>query len=167
MTPCRRTDSASPEAASASKRLRGWRGFGWIASTGISSSSVGTGWPPISTSRPRPRPRRPEVSFRAPAALPSALLAFEDSGALDKLHRHLPVGVGSGGATVVGNRGQSMARGLGQAHRAGDGRAEDERPEVAPHLLLDLLREARAAIDHREQHAADAELRVEAAPDRK
>src|SRR5947209_5226837 len=94
MTPCRRTDSASPEAASASKRRRGWRGFGWIASTGISSSSEGTGWPPIRTSRPRPKPRR----------------CGEDSGALDKLHRHLPVGVGSGRATVVGNRGKAVAR---------------------------------------------------------
>src|SRR5215831_16814796 len=129
MTPCRRTDSASPEAASGSKRRRGWRGFGWIASTGISSSSEGTGWPPISTSRPRPRPRR----------------WGEDSGALDKLHRHLPVRVCSGGATVVGNRGQSMARGLGETHRARDGGAEDEVAEVPADFLLDLLGEARTA----------------------
>src|SRR6185312_13807727 len=120
MTPCRRTDSASPDAASGSKRRRGCFGFGWIASTGISSSSVGTGCPPISTSRPRPRPRR----------------CGEDSGALDKLHRHLPVGVGSGGATVVGNRGQSVARGLGEAHRTRDGSAKDEVAEVPPHFLL-------------------------------
>src|SRR5205807_3985034 len=149
MTPCRRTDSASPEAASGSKRRRGCRGFGWIASTGISSSSDGTGWPPIRTSRPRPKPRR----------------CGEDSGALDKLHRHLPVGVGSCGATVVGDRGQAVARSLRKPHRAGNGGAEDERPEMPPHLFLDLLREARPAVDHREEKAADAELRVEPAPD--
>src|SRR5207244_888912 len=149
MTPCRRTDSASPEAASGSKRRRGWRGFGWIASTGISSSSLGTGWPPIKTSRPRPRPRR----------------CGEDSGALDKLHRHLPVGVGSGGATVVGDRGQSVARSLGETHRARDRRAEDELAEVAPYFLLDLLREPRPPVDHREKDAADAEARIEPPPD--
>ena len=58
-----------------------------------------------------------------------------DSGALDKLHRHLPVGVGSGGATVVGNRGQAVARRLGEAHRPRHGRAEDERSEMAAHFL--------------------------------
>src|SRR6266566_6799635 len=149
MTPCRRTDSASPEAASGSKRRRGWRGFGWIASTGISSNSDGTGWPPIRTSRPRPRPRR----------------CGEDSGALDKLHRHLPVGVGSGGATVVGNRGQAVARSLGEAHRTRNGGAKHERAEVAPHLVLDLLRKTRSPVHHREEDAADAEARVEAPAD--
>src|SRR5579884_3783294 len=131
MTPCRRTDSANPEAASGSKRRRGWRGLGWIASTGISSSSFGTGWPPISTSRPRPRPRR----------------WGEDSGALDKLHRHLPVGVGSGGATVVGNRRQPVAGSLGEADRAGDGGAEDEVAEVPPYLFLHLMGEPGPAVD--------------------
>src|ERR1700751_4683772 len=144
ITPWRRTDSASPEAASGSKRRRGWRGFGWIASTGISSSSDGTGWPPIRTSRPRPRPRR----------------WGEDSGALDKLHRHLPVGVGSGGATVVGNRGQPVARTLGETYRARDGGAEDEVTEVPPYLVLDLMGEPRPPVDHREQETADAEVRI-------
>src|SRR5579864_2644874 len=143
ITPCLRTDSASPEAASGSNRRRGWRGFGWIASTGISSSSLGMGEPPIRTSRPRPRPRRPGFSGWALPAPPAALPAFEDSGALDKLHRHLPVGVGSGGATVVGNRGQPVARSLGEAHRTGHGGAEDELAEVPAHLLLDLLGEPR------------------------
>src|SRR6266571_6894111 len=126
------------------------------------------------TSRPRPRPRRgtppagPAVSRWASAALPATLPAAcrgEDSGALDKLHRHLPVGVGSGGATVVGNRGQAVALGLCEADRARHGGAEDERTEVAPHLLLDLLREARPAVDHRQEKAADAEPRVEPPPD--
>ena len=68
MTPWRRTDSASPEPASPSKRLRGWRGFGWIASTGSSSSSVGAGSsPPTSTSRPRPRPRAVRRARQAPS----------------------------------------------------------------------------------------------------
>src|SRR6476661_8531265 len=120
MTPWRLTDSASPEPASPSKRFRGWRGFGWIASTGSSSSSVVAGsCPPTRTSRPRPRPLR--------------------LGALDKLHRHLPVCVGSGGATVVGNRGQSVARRFGEPHGARHRRAEDERPEVLAHFRLDVL----------------------------
>src|SRR5262249_54765174 len=133
MIPCFFTESARPDAASASKRRRGCFGFGWIASTGISSRSEGGGWPPIRTSRPRPGPRR-----------------GRDSGALDKLHRHLPVGVGSGGATVVGNCGQAMARRLGEAHGPRHGGAEDERAEVAAHFLLDLRGEAGTAVEHRE-----------------
>src|SRR5262245_7722823 len=115
-----------------------------MASTGISSSSEGAGWPPIRTSRPRPRPRR-----------------GTDSGALDKLHRHLPIGVGSGGATVVGNRGQTVTRRLGKAHRPRHGRTEYERAEMAAYFRLDLGGEARAAVEHREEDAADRETRVE------
>ena len=46
--------------------------------------------------------------------------ARRDSGALDKLHRHLPVGLGAGRAAVVVDRRQAVARRLGQAHGARD-----------------------------------------------
>src|SRR3954451_716632 len=100
MIPWRLTDSARPEPASPSKRLRGWFGFGGIASTWISSSSFAAASPPPTrTSSPRPRPRR--------------------LGTLDKLHRHLPVGVGAGGPAVVRDRREAVARSVGAALRAG------------------------------------------------
>src|SRR6476619_1698575 len=140
MMPWRLTDSARPDPASPSKRFLGCLGFGWIASTGISSSSLAAASPPPTrTSRPRPRPRR--------------------LGTLDKLHRHLPVCVSAGGAAVVRDRGEPVARRLGEPDRAGNGLREDERAEVLPHLRRDLLREPGARIDHREENAADAERR--------
>ena len=42
----------------ASKRRRGWRGFGWICVDRQMCASSGSPPPPISTSKPRPRPRR-------------------------------------------------------------------------------------------------------------
>src|SRR5581483_867476 len=121
MRPCARTDSASPPTPSLSNRLRGWRGFGWIWSTGTCASS---GPPPIRTSKPRPRPRR---AARPPTLAP-----------LDKLHRHLPVGLGAARAPVVVGHGQPVAGRLGGADRARDDRVEDEASEVLADLCLDL-----------------------------
>ena len=70
---------ASPRGRSACAAGAGSR---WICSTGRCASS-GSPAPPIRTSKPRPRPRR-------------GVLA-----ALDKLHRHLPVGLGAARAPVV------------------------------------------------------------------
>src|SRR3712207_7362559 len=52
-------------------------------------------------------------------------------GALDKLHRHLPVRVGPARARVVGDRREAVARRLREPHRARHDRAEDELAEVA------------------------------------
>ena len=73
--------------------------------------------PPIRTSKPRPRPRR---------GLASA--------AFDKLHRHLPVGLGAARAPVVVGDRQAVARRLGDAHRARHDRARrrDRRSAGAP-----------------------------------
>src|SRR5581483_5698771 len=144
INPCARTDSARPPTPSLSNRLRGWRGFGWIWSTGTCASS---GPPPISTSKPRPRPRR---AARPPTLAP-----------LDKLHRHLPVGLGPARPSVVVGHGQPVARRLGDTNRARDDRVEDEGAEVLPHLGFDLRRETCARVGHREQHAGDRERRVE------
>src|SRR5207248_10637381 len=130
-TPCERTDSASPLPASASNRLRGWRGFGWTASTGSSASSAAFSAPPSSTPSPRPSPLR--------------------SGALDKLHRHLPVGIRAARAAVVRDRRQTVARRLRKPHRPRHGRLEHELTEVTSYLVLDIAREARSAVDHRQQ----------------
>src|SRR5947207_1985871 len=105
MSPCTRIDSASPETASWSNSLRGWRGLAWICSTGTCASS---GSPlPIRTSKPRPRPR---------LALP----------ALDKLHRHLPVGLGAARAPVEVGHGEAVARRLGDAYGPRHDRLEHE-----------------------------------------
>src|SRR6476646_6681543 len=107
--PWARTESARPAPASESKRRRGWRGFGWMASTGSSASSDAFA-PPRRTSRPLPRPLR--------------------SGTLDKLHRHLPVGVRAARTAVVRNCGQAVARRLREADRARDGLCEHQLAEV-------------------------------------
>src|SRR5207248_8215678 len=105
-----------------SNRRRGWRRFGWIASTGSWARSTSAA-PPSSTSKPRPRPRRET-----------------GSGALDKLHRHLPVGLGARGRAVVRDRRQPVARRLGQPHGARHSGLEHELSEVLSYLLLDLSR---------------------------
>src|SRR5579864_8845366 len=129
MTPAARIESERPAVASCSKRLRGWRGFAWISSTATCASS----WlrpPPIRTSKPRPRPRRGELA------------------AFDKLHRHLPVGLGPAGATVVVREREAVARRFRDPHGPGNDGAEDELAEVTPDLLLDLRREPRACVAH-------------------
>src|SRR6266404_9192364 len=90
--------------------------------------------PPIRTSKPLPKP----------------LL-----GTLDKLHRHLPVGLGTTGAPVVMGQGEAVARRLRDAHGARDDGVEHERAEVLAYLRLDVGREPRAAVDHRQENAGD------------
>src|SRR5215210_2369259 len=132
--PCASIERARPEPASGSNRRRGWRGFGWIASTGSCTSSGPSPMPPTRTSNPRPRPRR-------------------FSGTLDKLHRHLPVGLGSSRVPVVDDRRQAEARCLGQTHRSRNDRVEHELSEVPPHLCGNFRRQPGSAVHHRQQHA--------------
>src|SRR5581483_6837059 len=161
ITPWTRTESARPSAASESWRRRGWRGFGWMASTGSWASSD-SGAPPISTSSPRPRPRRPgDDTGGSAGSAPEP----DCSGTLDKLHRHLPVGLGARGAAVVGNSGQPVARRLGKPHRPGDGGREDQLAEMAAQLCVDVGGPPGAAVDHRQQNACDLQPRVEAGLD--
>src|SRR5439155_9751615 len=129
-TPCARTDSASPFCASESNRLRGWRGFGWIESTGSSDSSPAAA-PPSRTSRPFPRPLR--------------------LGTLDKLHRHLPVRIGATRAAVVRDRGQTVTRRFRETHGARHRGLEHEVAEVAADFVLHLGRETRPPVDHRHE----------------
>ena len=96
MRPWARIDSASPLPCSLSNRFRGCLGFGWIWSSWICASSERPE-PPIRTSKPRPRPRR--VVLSAP---------------VDKLHRHLPVGLGALRAPVVVRHREAVARRLQQ-----------------------------------------------------
>ena len=113
-TPWCRSDAASPAVASGSNRRRGWRGFG--------VDRLDRQVEQLRLSRPRRR-RGPRGRGRGRGGA--------SSGALDKLHRHLPVGLRAGRAAVVGDRGEPVARRLGEAHRAGHGRGEDEVAEVA------------------------------------
>jgi hypothetical protein len=65
--------------------------------------------------------------------------AWVSLGTLDKLHRHLPVRVGSRRTRVVEHSGKPVARRLREPDRAGDDGREDELAEVAPHLVDDDL----------------------------
>src|SRR5262245_10253511 len=130
MIPWARIDSASPAVASWANRLRGWRGLGWMSSTGTCGSSAPPA-PPLRTSRPRPSPRR-------------------SLWTLDKLHRPLPVGLRACRARVVGDHGLAVARRLGDAHRARHVRPEEQRPEVLLELGRYIGREPRATVDHRQ-----------------
>src|SRR5579862_266048 len=145
MTPAARIESERPAVASWSKRLRGWRGLAWICSMATCASSCPLP-PPIRTSKPRPRPRR------------GVLAAF------DKLHRHLPVGLGTTRAPVVVRERPAVARRFGDAHGARNDRAEDEVAEMTSHLLLDLCGESRTRVAHRDQDAGDRKPRIEARP---
>ena len=98
--PARGSTRRGPLTASWSNRLRGCRGFG-VDLLDRRRARARARAPPISTSKPRPRPRR--------AASRSAF---------DKLHRHLPVGLGAARAPVVVGHRQAVARRLGDAHRA-------------------------------------------------
>src|SRR5271154_4302099 len=105
MTPWERIESDRPAVASWSKRLRGWRGVAWISSIATCASSGVR--PPIRTSKPRPRPRR-------------GLAGGAGLAAFDKLHRHLPVGLGAFRAPVVVRDRETVARRLGNTHGTRD-----------------------------------------------
>src|SRR5207249_3385507 len=63
---------------------------------------------------------------------------------------------------VMEHHGLPVARCLREAHVARDHRVEDLAREVAVHLVSDLKRQARPAIEHREHDARDGEARVQA-----
>ena len=60
------------------------------------------------------------------------------SGTVDKLHRHLPVGLRAGRARVVGDHRLAVARRLCDPDRARHARAEEQRAEVALELRGDV-----------------------------
>src|SRR4051794_40419572 len=146
-TPRSASEAASPCSASSSKRLRGWAGFGLTSSTGSSRSSGGGAAAPSAgldtlriAARPRPIPRS--------ATAGDLLGEFE-------------VGVRPGAVRVVVDDRAPEARRLADAHVAWDHGVEDERGEVLAHLALDVARQARAPIVHRQEHARDGEPRVQ------
>ena len=64
---------------------------------------------------------------------------------------------------VVVDHGAAEARRLADADVARDHRVEDEIREVLANLALDVARQARAPVVHRQQHAGDRQPRVELA----
>src|SRR6266480_2384515 len=107
-----------------------------MVSTGRWASS-GSLAPPIRTSRPRPRPRRGW------------------SGAVDKLHRHLPVRVGAGRASVVSGYREAVTGGFGDPYRARNARLEDEFAEMPAHFGVHVGSEPRSPVAHRQDDAGD------------
>ena len=146
ITPWRRTDSASPEPASPSKRLRGCFGFAWIASTGTSSSSTA------------PASRPPDEHFETPAEAAPVSCARQAPSPPSSTRRRRRSG---GRRRSPAAHGSAPRRAEPTWHRL----PEDERAEVPAHLRLDVRREPRARVDHGEQDAADPEARVEPAAD--
>jgi len=63
------------------------------------------------------------------------------------------------------NHRAAEARRLADPDVARDDRVEDQRGEVLAHLALDVAREARAPVVHRQEHPGDGEARIELALD--
>ena len=128
----------SPRCRNGGAAVAGWDGSSRPAAARAPRCDA----PPRSTSRPRPRPRRDAGAAQA---------------ALDKLHRHLPVRLRSGGAS---GRTRSPA-GRGSAPPPGapivepSSRRRGRRGAAEP--LLHLRRQLRPPVDHRQQHACERE----------
>src|SRR3954466_4115265 len=166
------TDSARASRASSSNSRRGWFGLGRISSVGISRR-------PVSArelveriaARPRPIPRAapplvpPVALVPRPdrAGVPPRPLAV--SATCSHLLRELEVGHGARAARVVADHGEAVARGLADADVTGDHGIEDELGEVLSDLALDVLREARSTVVHRQDHAGDRQAWVHLALD--
>src|SRR5690606_39977968 len=86
-------------------------------------------------------------------------LAFADT--LDYLLGQLPIGdCPLGGRCVLEYR-STVRRRLCQPDRSRDDRAEHQLLEMAPYVLLDLLREAGTHVEHGEQDAEDPDIPVQ------
>jgi hypothetical protein len=125
--------------ASWSKRLRGWRGFAWIVSTGRCASSGSPGRRPAARGRGRGRgasQERPTSSI--------ATFQYASAPAERGRRRH--------GQPWLGASATRTERGTEVGRRA-------RRSAGAPRR--DVRGEARAPVDHRQDHAAEREPRVE------
>ena len=80
--------------------------------------------------------------------------------ALTQLQRGLPIRDCTHVAGIVRDDSLTVARRLGNAHRARDDGLKSVVREVRANLALDLLGELRALVRHREQHARDTQARV-------
>src|SRR2546427_10408936 len=63
---------------------------------------------------------------------------------------------------IVQHHGLPVARGLREPHVTRDYRVEDLAREIAVHLVANLDRQARPAVEHREHDALDREARIQA-----
>ena len=79
----------------------------------------------------------------------------------DDLDGRLAIRDGAGRLPIVGDDGLPEARRLGDAHGPRDDGVEHLLREVLAHLFGDLLREAGAAVVHRQQDRGEAQPRVE------
>src|SRR5882724_201611 len=142
ITPDALIDEMSSSKASGLKDFLGWAGFGSIWSIGISiRTSSAAGVAERRAPRPRPSPR-----LFMPENLPRE---FE---ICDRPAR----------PQIVQHHGLAVARRLREPHVARNHRVEDLAREIAVHLVADLERQARPAIEHREHDALDREARVQA-----
>src|SRR5688500_17484658 len=142
-------DSASSASRAWSKVRRGWRAFGWIRSGGISRR-------PSSTLSLRGRiAARPLPIPRCCSATSGHLLG------------QLQVSRAARAVRSVPEHRKTEARRLPEADVARDDGVEDQRRKVLADLALDVAREPRAPVVHREDQPEDGEPRVELALDQR
>src|SRR5436305_2511460 len=135
-------DSASASRDSPSNALRGWSGFGRMSSTAIWRNADSPPVRPLGriAARPRPMPR---------------------SATRRHLARELEVGLRARARGVVQRHGDAEAGRLADTDVPRDDGVEYELREMLPQLTLDVGREARAVVVHRDDHARDRQARVQ------
>src|SRR5207302_10177958 len=120
---------------SSSNTPRGWFGLGSIMSTGIGRSSWSSSRGATDRIAARPRP-----------------IPFGRSATGGDLLCQLEVCVGARAVRVVVDDRLAEAGGLADADVARDHRVEHQFGKMLPHLALDVLRQAGAAVVHGQQH---------------
>src|SRR5437868_12570495 len=137
MTPDDRIDAANSLKASESKTFLGWLGLTSIWS--IAMSLIVSSLPGADDNR-------------APSPRPSPRLFM-----LYHLSHEVQISDGAAGSQVMEHHRFAVARRLAEPDVARDHRLKDLAREIAMDLVADLQREARPAVEHRENDALDRE----------
>src|ERR1035441_9458573 len=156
MIPLARIDWASSPNALSWNTRRGWNGFGWMASTGMSSvdscgsHGSGDGMGPGCWMWVR-------VGRSAPIPLPSALRGCSDLLMVEDLFGEFDVAFRPLGSGVVGQDGFAETGRFGQAYAARDDGPEDFVLEELTQVGGHLAREVGPVVIHGEEDALDGE----------
>src|ERR1035441_3805258 len=164
MIPLARIDWASSCSPLSWKTRRGWNGFGWMASTGMSSVAScgshgsGDGMGPGCWMWVR-------VGRSAPIPLPSALRGCSDLLMVEDLFGEFDVAFRPLGPGVVGQDGFAETGRFGQAYAARDDGPEDLVFEELAQVGGHLARKVGPVVVHGQEDAFDGERMLEAFAD--
>src|SRR5512139_298931 len=144
-------ESANSLSVASSNRVRGWNGLAAIEST---ASSVTPAWgfggsPSVATLAVAP-----EMSASSPR--PSTFLVMAED-----LPCQLPVAFGAGAVRVIEHDGFPERGGFAEPDIARDDCLVNPVSKELTSFVRDLSREAEAGVEHGEQHALDAQRRVQ------